>query len=148
MRDLGDGRFVLLVVWYVGQKECQRLLRNEKKVPIRTSHVLTNQLDVLLWDTVNDKIDLPERISLDAVLDIYHNPPRLLPPDDVRVAWLFSGLTEVSVGPGEAGGPTSGETRRSTPVSNALFAAFKSDDTVRPAQIRQEQGVPILPPGP
>jgi hypothetical protein len=93
---------------------------------------LTNQLDVLLWDTVNDKIDLHDRISLDAVLDVYHNPPRLFPPNDVRVAWLFSGLTGVSVDPGEAGG----QTRRSTPVSNARSAAFELDDTVMPAKIR------------
>jgi hypothetical protein len=62
------------------------------------------------------------------------------------VAWLFSGLTGVSVGPGEAGGRTTGETRRSTPVSHARSAAFELDDKVVPAEIRQEQGVPLLPP--
>jgi hypothetical protein len=146
IRDLEDGRFVLLVAWHIGQKECRRLSRNKKKVSIRTSHVLTNQLDAVLWDTVNDKIDPPECISLDAVLDVYHDPPRLFPSDDVRVAWLFSGLTGVSVDPGEAVGWTSGETRRSTPVDNARSTIFELDDTIVPEEVGQEQGVPVLPP--
>ena len=41
-----------------------------------------------LWDTVNDKIDLPERISLGAVLDVYHNPPHCFLP--MMFEWLGS----------------------------------------------------------
>ncbi|KAH3517094.1 hypothetical protein KXV64_007113, partial [Aspergillus fumigatus] len=54
IRDLGDGRAMICVLWYAGFDEAVTYkCRNLDLWPRKYTHMVTNQLAVLMWDTAN-----------------------------------------------------------------------------------------------
>jgi hypothetical protein len=57
IRDLGDGRAMICVLWYAAFEEAVTYkCRNLHLWPRGHTHMVTNQLAVLMWDTANGKV--------------------------------------------------------------------------------------------
>jgi hypothetical protein len=67
IRDLGDGRTVIFVSWYYSRDEVRRFhCDNMSSWPTGCSHMLSNQLQVLMWDTMNGKVKQKELDTMTA----------------------------------------------------------------------------------
>jgi hypothetical protein len=91
IRDLGDGRTVIFVSWYYSRDEVRRFhCDNMSSWPTGCSHMLSNQLQVLMWDTMNGKIKQKELDTTTAskVVDVFRKPCRLVDRCNKSVQWL------------------------------------------------------------
>lgn len=73
IRDLGDGRAMISVLWYAAFEEAVTYkCRNLHLWPSGHTHMVTNQLAVLMWDTANGKVtgDALKSLCHDKILDL------------------------------------------------------------------------------
>jgi hypothetical protein len=73
IRDLRDGRMVISVLWYFRIKDVKRYgCTTLKEWPSGTSHMLSNMLQVIMWDTINGLVEetLLSRYASGEILDI------------------------------------------------------------------------------
>lgn len=74
IRKLGDGRTVISVLWYFSKKEAKRYGGKLSSWPKGQTHMLSNWLEVTMWDTLNGKVEQGEEtvLSHNHVLDLCH----------------------------------------------------------------------------
>lgn len=73
IRDLGDGRAMICVLWYATFEDAVTYkCRNLHLWPRKHTHMVTNQLAVLMWDTANGKVtgDALRSLCHDKILDV------------------------------------------------------------------------------
>ncbi len=80
IRSLEDGHYLLLVSWYCSRKEMyQSKCKNKKSWPQGHSHMESNHMQIIMWDTTNRKVSTEEssRFSPGRIFDWYHTPTRI-----------------------------------------------------------------------
>jgi hypothetical protein len=91
IRDLGDGRKLISVLWYYSQDEVEAIQGvSMRSWPKGCSHMLSTQVQVLMWDTMNGKVRGKEVEALVAekVIDVFSKPCRILDQKDPSMEWL------------------------------------------------------------
>ena len=92
IRDLGDGRKVICVLWYYSRYEMRAFeCANMSLWPEDCSYTLSTQLWVLMWDTVNGKVEQKELEGIVAgkVVDVCAKACRIIDQNDRSMEWLF-----------------------------------------------------------
>jgi hypothetical protein len=91
IRDLGDGRKVICVSWYYSRYEMRANCANMSLWPEDCSYMLSTQLQVLMWDTMNGKVEQKELEAVVAgkVVDVSAKPYRIIDQNNPSVEWLF-----------------------------------------------------------
>lgn len=90
IRDLGDGRKVISVLWYFTIKDAKRYgCKTLKGWPRGKSHILASMLQVIMWDTINGLVEqtLLDRLASEKVLDVGTKTCRILNKDAKAVSW-------------------------------------------------------------
>ncbi|KAF2221242.1 hypothetical protein BDZ85DRAFT_25822 [Elsinoe ampelina] len=89
IRDLGDGRKVLAVVWLYDRDEATRTGLPESAWPDGASRMLVNWLQIVLWDTIAGPVSPTEmHVASKTILDCCCNPVKLRTDDEYEVAWI------------------------------------------------------------
>jgi hypothetical protein len=91
VRDLMDGRIVISVLWYFTIKDVKRYgCTTSKEWPRGKSHMLSNMLQVIMWDTINGLVEetLLSRFASGEILDIRTKTCRILNNGAKAVAWV------------------------------------------------------------
>jgi hypothetical protein len=91
IRDLMDGRMVISVLWYFTIKDVKRYgCTTLKEWPRGKSHMLSNMLQVTMWDTINGLVEetLLGRFASGKILDIGTKSCRILNNGAKAVAWV------------------------------------------------------------
>jgi hypothetical protein len=79
--DLGDGRKLIYVSWYYSRDEMRTIhCANMSLWPDDCSYMLSTQLQVLMWDTINGKVAQKELEAVVAgkVVDVFAKPCRIM----------------------------------------------------------------------
>ena len=90
IRDLGDNRKVISVLWYFTIKDARRYGCSKLKGwPKGKSHMLASMLQVIMWDTINGLVEetLLSRLASGKILDVGTKTCRILNKDAKAVAW-------------------------------------------------------------
>lgn len=93
IRDLGDGRAVICILWYATVEESIAYkCKNLESWPQGKTHMLTNQLAVLMWDTTNGKVTENSHESLchDKILDVCAYRCRIYNRNHRSFSWIKS----------------------------------------------------------
>ena len=92
IRDLGGGRKVICVSWYYSRDEMRTMnCANMSLWPEDCSYMLSTQLQVLMWDTMNGKVAQKEleAVAVGKVVDVCAKPCRIIDRNDRSMKWLF-----------------------------------------------------------
>ena len=80
IRDLSDGRKVICVLWYYSRPEVRRLkYSNPGSWPKGSRYMLSTQMQILMWDTINGKVErgMLDQFAEDKVIDVCDKPCRI-----------------------------------------------------------------------
>jgi hypothetical protein len=83
--DLGDGRKLICVSWYYSRAEMWTIrCANMSLWPEDCSYMLSTQLQALMWDTMNGKVEQKELEAVMAgkVVDVFAKPCRIIHQND------------------------------------------------------------------
>jgi nucleoside phosphorylase len=92
IRDLGGGRKVICVLWYYSRDEMRNIdCANMSLWPEDCSYMLSTQLQVLMWDTMNGKVEQKEleAVVAEKVVDVCAKLCRIIDQNDRSIEWLF-----------------------------------------------------------
>ena len=91
IRDLANGRKVICALWYFSIKDARSYgCTTLRRWPKGKSHMLTNVLQVLTWDTINGMVDknvLSQLVS-GKILDVCRKGCKILESDAKVVTWI------------------------------------------------------------
>ena len=91
IRDLGNGRKVILVLWYYSREETRTLKGiNMSAWPGESLYMVSTRMQVLAWDTLNGKVG-QAKVSLLAdkkIVDVCSKSCRIYDHDDGSMEWL------------------------------------------------------------
>jgi hypothetical protein len=91
IRDLGDGRKVISILWYFTIKDARSCgCTTLNKWPKGKTHMLTNMLQVLMWDTINGMADMSvlNRLESRKILDVCRKSCTILERNSKIVDWI------------------------------------------------------------
>jgi hypothetical protein len=91
IRDLGDGRKVISILWYFTIKDARSCgCKTLKRWPRGKTHMLTNMLQVLMWDTINGMADndVLNCLESEKILDVCRKTCTILECNAKIVDWI------------------------------------------------------------
>jgi hypothetical protein len=96
IRDLGDGRKVICVLWYYSRREMRRLkCSNPGSWPRGSQCMLSTQMQILMWDTINGKVEAEaqDQLAEGKVIDVCDTPCRIYDQDHRSIEWVRKRMT-------------------------------------------------------
>jgi hypothetical protein len=96
IRDLSDGRKVICVLWYYSRHEVRRLkCSNPGSWPKGSRYMLSTQMQILMWDTINGKVEteVQDELAEGKVIDVCNKPCRIYDQDHCSVEWVRKRMT-------------------------------------------------------
>jgi hypothetical protein len=96
IRDLSDGRKVVCVLWYYSRREVRRLkCSNPGSWPKGSRYMLSTQMQILMWDTINGKVEteVQDELAEGKVIDVCDKPCRIYDQDHCSVEWVRKPMT-------------------------------------------------------
>jgi hypothetical protein len=96
IRDLSDGRKVICVLWYYSRRKVRRLkCSNPGSWSERSRYMLSTQMQILMWDTINGKVEteVQDELAEGKVIDVCDKPCRIYDQDHCSVEWVRKRMT-------------------------------------------------------
>lgn len=91
IRDLGDGRKVISALWHFTIKDARSCgCKTLKRWPKGKTHMLTNMLQILMWDTINGMADseVLDRLESGKILDVCSKTCTIVESNAKIVDWI------------------------------------------------------------